>query len=817
MSFRKIEEKALGGEPCGWLIAWCPTMDLVAFVTSENHIAVHRLSWAKLVTFTDAVSAITALAWSPDGGAIAAGHEDGHITIFDVEVGEAVVSIPAHSSPVSCITWSKWPVYFENRHDCFSGSRCSRFLAELLCTSENSRSSKTLERSRSVLLSGDSGGMIAVRISGTFLIGNLQICIASDSGKPECVNMKHVAISSDLSLMSVLIETTGIFLSAHQLQAQRLEIEVCSELSSSGAGYLLALDSSIMTHNADQLLQISSHAWMLDCISASLQVSVDGMCKNWKEAWDHMTSKLQVFEQQLRSHDSNSTVQGELLLCISSGCAPPALQAFLTSLREQGIRRWEKVMDAGCTHIQQQINQRVIPSAQTLVFRAAELLGLARWEEEYSATGLSEKEVEAIASEGEKLIYKASEIQALVQSFHTGMTQFCRWLERLTLRLLNDTASAHISSQDALVVATFIKTHLSCNRIAFLLDETRACALTFTPDFEDGRLSLQLLSALDSCCPKLSPISLSSQLKLVKEASDMAVAKTKVAVASKIQIGTAVHAYSLSNAAGRNGGVHSSLSSFEEGYGLNHTSKTSGVYLALSNWCGKQILVLRLSRQTARSDGRQGDEYKVSHVGLQLDEAETDLDLKGASSTLVDPDMEASREVVDLCWYGHGKIAAISCRKPAVPCSQSTAGCIQEKSGHDSCLMVAALQDVDWIACPVLTLSGTKHGISQFSALDIEKDASTQHQVLAGVERSWLVGGAVPVRVAVDASRQLGCVVLRDPWRVALFDMAEGEEPADHAEEAEDSGAVDGGVQRAWAEEGTDATRDEESGRMDET
>jgi hypothetical protein len=722
MSFRKIEEKALGGEPCGWLIAWCPTMDLVAFVTSENHIAVHRLSWAKLVAFTDAISAITALAWSPDGGAIAAGHEDGHITIFDVEGGEAVVSLQAHSSRVSCITWSKWPGCFE------SSSRCSRFLPERVCTSENVRSSKTLERSRSVLLSGDSEGMIAVRISGTFLIGNLQTCIASDSGKLGCVNVKHVALSSDLSLISVLIETTGNFLSAHQLQfkAQKLEIALCS-LPPNGAGYLLALDSSILKHNADQILQISSHAWMLDCITVSLQASVDGMCKNWKEAWDHMTSKLQVFEQQLRAHDSDSTVQGELLVCIASGCAPPALQAFLTSLREQGIRRWEKVMDAGCTHIQQQINQRVIPAAQTLVFRAAELLGLARWEEEYSAVGLSERAVEAIAIEGEKFIYKASEIQALAQSFHTGMTQFCRWLERLTLRLLNDTASAHISSQDALVVATFIKTHLSSNRMAVLLDETRACAFTITPDFEDDRLSLQILSALDSCCPKLSPISLSSQLKLVKEASDIAFGKAKVAVASNIQIGTVVHAYSLSNAAGGKD-VHSSLSSFEDEYSLGHASKTSGVCLALSNKCGKQIHVVRLCRQAAQVEARQGCQYTVSHVALKLDQVEADLGCVGREG--VDSQDEGSFELVDLCWYGNSKIAAISCRKPAVPYSQLTAACIQNKSVHDSCLMVAALQSVDWTGCPIPTL-GTKDGVYQFSAVGIEPKAeeSTQNQV----------------------------------------------------------------------------------------
>ncbi len=84
---------------------------------------------------------------------------------------------------------------------------------------------------------------------------------------------------------------------------------------------------------------------------------------------------------------------------------------------------------------------------------------------------------------------------------------------------------------------------------------------------------------------------------------------------------------------------------------------------------------------------------------------------------------------------------------------------------------------------------------------------TVSEQVLTAVERSWLGAGAVPVRVAADAGRQLGCVVLREPWRVALFDMAEAEE----GEEGEGSGggeacdeappaADSGGQQRACAQ-----------------
>jgi hypothetical protein len=47
--------------------------------------------------------------------------------------------------------------------------------------------------------------------------------------------------------------------------------------------------------------------------------------------------------------------------------------------------------------------------------------------------------------------------------------------------------------------------------------------------------------------------------------------------------------------------------------------------------------------------------------------------------------------------------------------------------------------------------------------------------------------GGGGVKMAVEAQRQLACVLLRGPWRMALMDMAEGEEgDAGDGEEAAD-------------------------------
>lgn len=91
--FRRVhvDDKALASEPLRRLMAWCPTMDLLALVVGENMVAVHRLSWARLLTF-EHTSSVSALCWSPDGRTLAVGFDDGRLTLYDVESGDAISS-----------------------------------------------------------------------------------------------------------------------------------------------------------------------------------------------------------------------------------------------------------------------------------------------------------------------------------------------------------------------------------------------------------------------------------------------------------------------------------------------------------------------------------------------------------------------------------------------------------------------------------------------------------------------------------------------------------------------------------------------------
>ncbi|KAG7542010.1 WD40-repeat-containing domain superfamily [Arabidopsis thaliana x Arabidopsis arenosa] len=86
------------------IAAWNPEKDLLAMVTEDSKIMLHRFNWQRLWTISPG-KPVTSLCWRPHGKAIAVGLEDGTIALHDN--GKLLRNLKPHDVAVVCLNWEE--------------------------------------------------------------------------------------------------------------------------------------------------------------------------------------------------------------------------------------------------------------------------------------------------------------------------------------------------------------------------------------------------------------------------------------------------------------------------------------------------------------------------------------------------------------------------------------------------------------------------------------------------------------------------------------------------------------------------------------
>ncbi|PKI41395.1 hypothetical protein CRG98_038218, partial [Punica granatum] len=85
---------------------WNPEKDLLAMVSEDSKVMLHRFNWQRLWTISPGKS-VTSICWRPDGKALAVGLEEGTVLLHDVENGKLLRSLKFHTAAVVCLNWEE--------------------------------------------------------------------------------------------------------------------------------------------------------------------------------------------------------------------------------------------------------------------------------------------------------------------------------------------------------------------------------------------------------------------------------------------------------------------------------------------------------------------------------------------------------------------------------------------------------------------------------------------------------------------------------------------------------------------------------------
>ncbi|KAF5943733.1 hypothetical protein HYC85_017810 [Camellia sinensis] len=469
---------------------WNPEKDLLAMVTEDSKILLHRFNWQRLWTVSPG-KCITSLCWRPDGKVIAVGLEDGTISLHDVENGKLLRSLKSHTVAVVCLNWEEDGTKNGDNSGNISTyeDRTSRFFppaprvprmpgvvpGDTGFMDESEDSFRELSNSShqrfNILCSGDKDGSICFSIFGIFPIGKVNIHKFSLSNQPVdnhilCrllnASICKVALAKDLCHLVVICSG-----------------ELSEEPSKSPiAGrdllglHCLVLDTSIFWKRKNELHQVAQQASNIEDLTEVIRASLSVMCKQWSDAMHTFHEKFDSLSTLIIDHGLDSTPQEELLSLLGGArTSPPVHQFLVNSLGEAGLKRVAKVVCGAGKELQLIVLDHLQPAAEIIGFRMGELRGLSKWRARFQGIGLDETLINNATEKAGILLIQIERFMRVLSSVVQQLSNFFSWLLKTVKILMSETSDQLLPFSSELVII-FLKFLYDQDPVRQLLEQS---------------------------------------------------------------------------------------------------------------------------------------------------------------------------------------------------------------------------------------------------------------------------------------------------------------------------------------------------------
>ncbi|XP_021902226.1 anaphase-promoting complex subunit 4 [Carica papaya] len=464
---------------------WNPEKDLLAMVTEDSKILLHRFNWQRLWTISLGKS-ITSLCWRPDGKAIAVGLEDGTVSLHDVENGKLLRSLKPHAVAVLCLNWEEDGQLNRDEFSNFSAyeDRTSRFFppaprapqmpglvsgdSSFMDDSEDSfqELSNSSHQRFNILCSGDKDGGICFSIFGIFQIGKINIHELSVPGSSVDKQATHRLLNASINKVALSKDLC------------RLIIMCTGELEGNGQGmhglHCLVLNTSIFCKRKNELHQVAQQASNIQDLTEVTQASLSVMSKQWSDAMKIFHDKFDSLSTLIIDHGLDSSPQEEFLSLLGGArTSPPVHQFLVNSLGEAGMKRVSKVVCGAGKELQNIVLNHLQPAAEIIGFRIGELRGLSRWRARYQGIGLDETLMSDATEKSGMLLIQVERFMRILSSVVQQFSNFFNWLLKC-IKLLMQEPSDQLLPYNSELVVIFLKFLYDQDPVRQLLDLSEA-------------------------------------------------------------------------------------------------------------------------------------------------------------------------------------------------------------------------------------------------------------------------------------------------------------------------------------------------------
>ncbi|KAJ6364110.1 hypothetical protein OIU76_029119 [Salix suchowensis] len=396
---------------------WNPEKDLLAMVTEDSKILLHRFNWQRLWTISPGRN-ITSLCWRPDGKAIAVGLEDGTISLHDVENGKLKGQLIRDDSKTS--------------------------------SSYEDRTSRFFPPAPRIKMEAYALAYLVYFQSEKLIYTDFQFQLPfMDKQTPRQISnssIYKVSLSKDLCRLIVLC--------SGELNENTESRE--SQMVRQGM-HSLVLDTSIFSKRKSELHQLAQQASNIEDLTEVIRASLSVMCKQWSDAMRTFHEKFDSLSTLIIDHALDSSPQEEFLSLLGGARTSSAVHQFLVnSLGEVGVKRVLKVICGTAKELQRIVLDHLQPAAEIIGFRMGELRGLSRWRARYHGIGLDEMLINNATEKSGMILVQIERFMRVLSTVEQQFSNFFNWLLKC-IKLLMQEPSDQLLPYNSELVVIFLK------------------------------------------------------------------------------------------------------------------------------------------------------------------------------------------------------------------------------------------------------------------------------------------------------------------------------------------------------------------------
>ncbi|POM80865.1 Anaphase-promoting complex component Cut20/Apc4 [Phytophthora palmivora] len=445
-------------------VACCPTMDLIAVLTLDHHLLVHRTtSWQKLLHIkpSDVGFEMLTLTWKPDGLQLAVGCDEGNVAIFEIESGEILPERSSNFRHEHCITAMHWTKLSELRASTFNSSNKRRrgnvsgkdwSSSGLISQSKlqfRRRSSRFLQGYNeettggddTILVTADERGFIALWWMGRVLLTRIDVskyfaeeefqvmesmgCQRSDTS---CFRIERVDLAPDLSLLFVLLA----FSSDRSNQDAGIDGSSATKLHR-----MMTLDMTAIQHVNEDVALVASSVDQVQAILSRIATVCKQMVTEWKNATRIFELKMGLIGSLYEKYACEDPPQVDMLSVVVTGITAPALaQYFAQDIQEMSVHRMQKALFSGYHSLRTLVDERLKRDLADLLFLLSELRGHAKWNTQaYAGTfGITVSALGDLVQTTQDALVEVEALTLALHETHQDFALFFQWiLERIRI------------------------------------------------------------------------------------------------------------------------------------------------------------------------------------------------------------------------------------------------------------------------------------------------------------------------------------------------------------------------------------------------